>query len=280
MTHKRIVLALVTMSLSSASFAQSSGLTRKPARDTTARRVGRTRTVRAVSPIRALLAGRIEKIDWQDKPLGEVFDWLGHQSIARGKVNILPRWRALDRESINSETVVTLELEQVTVAAILEEVFDQLSGLNPMVYVGRGNILKITTRSDLRADRFTRAYDIAEIIAQAQYARVSPRMNVGQQQNIAGATANQGGIGVNSGTFNIGATLFGDFGRNDDDRDDRDLGDEFVEQLIEMIQTTVLPKSWRVNGGDGDLSVFDGSLMVYNSADVHALLGAPFLVSN
>ena len=50
MTHKRIVLTVLTvvsMSLPGASFAQTSERTRKPARDTAARRVSRSRAVSA-----------------------------------------------------------------------------------------------------------------------------------------------------------------------------------------------------------------------------------------
>ena len=51
---------------------------------------------------------------------------------------------------------------------------------------------------------------------------------------------------------------------------------EGVKQLIELIQTSVDPQSWQVNGGGGAITFHapSMSLVIKQSTEVHALLGS------
>ena len=100
--------------------------------------------------VRALLLRKVEQVSWDETPLGEVLDWLRAQSTQHGKVNVVLRSRALAAEGIDRDSPVTLELEDVTVAEVLREVLSQLSGSDPLSYVSKGNVLRISTKSDFR----------------------------------------------------------------------------------------------------------------------------------
>jgi hypothetical protein len=229
-----------------------------------------------LSPARCLLLRCVQRIEWDDAPFEEILDWLRRQAPAGAKVNVIPKWRALGRAGVNGDTPVTLEMEQVSVGAVLEEVLAQMSGADPLTFVGQGNILRITTQSDLRGRLYTRIYDVGEIIAHGRADRVSPRFIAGQQVAVGTAFANIGGTGVRTGALNIGVTMFGE--DQEDEEDQEDVAEEVIAELIHMIQTTVEPSTWAVNGGRGTLSVVDGMLVVRNSADVHALLGGSFRI--
>ncbi|MEE9293344.1 MAG: hypothetical protein V3W34_00050 [Phycisphaerae bacterium] len=223
----------------------------------------------------ALLRKHVDRVFWDETQFGEVLEWLRKQSTPHGKVNVVARWRALAVEGVDFQTLVSLELEDVSVADVLDEVLDQISGTNPLVYVSRKNVLKISTRPAVRRKLYTRVYDVAEILALARAARVPAGIGISQQSRVGRATANIGGIGGTSDTVEVGTTILGDV---EDDRDDDDPAgdDEIVEDFINWIQTTVEPETWQANGGAGTLSVFNGMLAVRNSADVHALLVGSF----
>lgn len=240
------------------------------------------------SPIRAMLGRHVERVSWDEAPFGEVLDWLRRQSTRHGKVNVRPRWRALAVAGIDDQTPVTLELEDVTVAVVLHEVLDQLSGPDPVMYVAKGNVLTISTKSNIRGRLFTRTYDVSELLARARGLRVAPQLAIGRQIHVVTAFNVPGaGVGVTTQPIDLGTTLFGPgnafdpnnpFGRPDDDDDDEDLEEEFARELMTWIQTVIEPDSWVVNGGRGTLSIFDVLLVVRNSADVHELLGGSFRV--
>ncbi|RMF77886.1 MAG: hypothetical protein D6744_10790, partial [Planctomycetota bacterium] len=42
------------------------------------------------------------------------------------------------------------------------------------------------------------------------------------------------------------------------------------EKLLDLVTMVVEPDSWAVNGGWGSIELFSGSLVVRNTADVHA----------
>jgi hypothetical protein len=228
-------------------------------------------------PAAMLLHRRVPEISLDEAPLSEVLELLASLSHPKYPVNILPRWRVLAAEGIDGDTPITARLRNATVAEVLSEVLEQISGLDPITYVGSGNKLRITTRSNLRRKLITRSYVIADILAYARFTRVQPRMIIGPQVSFGGATVTQGGTGALTQTIDLGTNFYG--GRNDNERDD-DAGDDedFVQRIIDAIQMTIEPDTWSINGGRGTLTVIDGVLTVRNSADVHAQLGGPFLV--
>lgn len=227
-----------------------------------------------IPPIRAVLCRHVDRIRWDDAPLREIFDWLRTQRTRHGHVNVVPRWRALATAGISSDTLVTLELENTTVADVLFEVFDQIAGPDPVMYRGHGNVLRISTQSDFRRTLHTRAYDIAEILFKARATRVKSGIGIGQQSRFGRVTGTPGGgLGGTGENVDVGTTILGDVDNDDNDNDDRD--DEDVEKFVNWIKSTVEPDTWDINGGPGTLAIFDGALIVRNSADVHAILGHP-----
>ncbi len=229
----------------------------------------------APSPVQAMLRRHVEGAKWDETHFGEVLRWFRGQATQHGKVNILARWRALAAQGIDQQTPVTLELDDLTVGEILDELLDQLSGLDPLVYVVRGNILKVTTKSDMRRRLYTRSYDIATILASARASRVKPGIVIGQQTRLGAANANPGGgVGGSGLPVEMGTSLFGEFEQDEDD-DAPARQDEVVVEFLTWIRTTVEPDTWAINGGPGTLFVMDGLLTVRTSADVHQILSGP-----
>lgn len=263
-----ILLPLFVLWLAEPSFGQER---RKPVAST---------THRMRPPIQAMLRTPIARVGWDEVPFGEVLEWVRSKSDKNNPFNVVVRWRALEMAGVDRETTVTLELEQVTVAQVLNEVLGQISGADPLLYVSKGNVLRFTTKSNLRRGLYTRTYDVAEILMQSRGMRVRPQFFSGRQLDFGAATATPAaGIGGSSQTLNIGVFLFGDPSEDNDEGDDA-TDDELAERIIEAIVKTVAPESWRVNGGLGTLSFIDGVLIVRNSADVHQMIGGTFRLND
>ncbi len=256
------------------SFGQRRGGT-FTARELTQRDGGRLRLQVRLSPIRALLLHRVEKVSWDEALFRDVVDWVKAQGTESGRVNVVVKWPALAVESIDQESPVTLEMKDTTVAEVLDEVLDQLTDIDPITYIGINNKLRISTKSDFDRKLYTRIYNVDDIFFEIQSFRGSPQIDLNQRQQGGG------GGGGSGGQANV-QSIFGQSGGgggNDDD-DDEDEDDEREEEILEWIRTTVDPDSWQENGGLGTLAVFNKMLTVRNTLDVHELLGGPFHISD
>ncbi|NOS99085.1 MAG: hypothetical protein HOP29_00470 [Phycisphaerales bacterium] len=248
----------------------------------------------AVPPVMALLRSPVERVAWDNAPFSMVLEWLEDRGASAGPVHVRPNWRALNAEGIDKDAEVTLEMSDTNVYEILIELLDGLSNGDPLHYVGEGDVLRITTRTDLRRHLVSRSYDVNQIIAQIRGQRLNPRFDIGQTVHIVTFFPVDGaGVGVTTQPIDVGTSMFsddffsvGNNGRNnpgrgndDDDDDDEGAEEEIIQDLLENIYTTIEPDTWNLNGGPGTAGVFNGVLTVRNSIDVHAQLGAPFIVS-
>lgn len=271
MRRMSLITVLAMAWLATPLFAQSSVARSRGSLDLN-RRSGRVSSSPKMHPIRALLLKRVDRVSWEETQFSDVLDWLKTQSTEHGKVNVVVRWAALGVESITPDSEVTLEMEGATVKDILDEVLDGLSDLDPLTYVGKNNILKISTKSDFDRKLFVRTYDIADILFTVRNYRGSPQIDLqNQQQSGGGGGGSQGQARVQSVFGGQGG------GGNDDDDDDEDEDDdERAEEIMEWIQTIVEPESWVEAGGLGAMRVMNKQLTVYNTLTVHEILGGPF----
>ncbi|MCB9850203.1 MAG: hypothetical protein H6817_05815 [Phycisphaerales bacterium] len=110
---------------------------------------------------------RIEQIKWVDEPLETVLDWLRDQ----GPINVIVMWQMLDRQAIDRETPVSLEMRDATVHEILRELCDQLSTEVEVGFRAYGNTIKFSTSEYFERKLYTRVYDVTDLIwAQDEFA--------------------------------------------------------------------------------------------------------------
>ena len=77
------------------------------------------RNVASAGDAIALLRKRVDKVDWEEMPFEEVLDWLREEGDNR--VNVLPRWLALNNDGVDEESLVTLRLTNSMVAEVLND---------------------------------------------------------------------------------------------------------------------------------------------------------------
>ena len=220
------------------------------------------------SPIRALLRKRVEKVDWVETTFEEVLDWLGEQAAER--VNILPRWNALNAEGVDRDSLITLKLKHTMVAEVLDEVLDQLSEDGQLRYRGERNMLKISTKSDFGRKMEVRVYDVTDILFRIpDMGRSAPTVDLDAASRSGGSG---GGGGGGRSIFKGASTSTEELEEEEQDVEER------MEQMKEMIQAMIAPESWEeTGGGRGRIEIYGQRfLVVRNTVEVHELFTGYF----
>ncbi len=217
-----------------------------------------------------LLRKRVESVDWIDTPFEEVIEWLKDES--QGQVNLVPRWSQLSDESVDRDTLVTLQLNNTTVAEVLSETVDQLSPDGEVTFRAVGNTLKISTRADFDRKMEFRIYNVTDILFRVpNFGQEAPLIDLQQTGRGGGGGGGGGGQSVFSGAGGQGGQQSQGGEQAEQELEDR------VEDLGERIQRIIAPDSWDTVGGRGRIEVFGQTLWVYNTVEVHEMIAGRFV---
>ncbi len=218
----------------------------------------------------ALLRRPVESVDWENQLFEDVIVWL--KENGEGQVNVVPRWGPLSVESVDRDTLVTLQLNNTTVGQVLNETMDQLSEDGEVTYRGVGNTLRISTKADFGRKMYLRIYDATDILFRVpNFGRTAPIIDL---QN----TGSRGGGGGGGG----GQSVFSGSGTGSEQEEAGQQAEqelqERLENLREIIEQTIAPDTWDTAdvGGPGRIRVFNRSLIVVNTIEVHEMIGRPF----
>jgi hypothetical protein len=228
-------------------------------------------TMRGTSPAAHLLQRRVDSIDWVERTFEEVVDWIGDQSD--GRVNVIVRWGPLNVEGVGRETLVTLRMTNSTVAHVLNETLDQLSESGELAFRAFGNTLWLSSRSDFGRKLYLRIYDVADILFHVpDFGREAPVIDLQQ----AGRSGGGGGGGGGGGSQNVfGGSSSGQGQEQGGEQAEKKLDDR-LKELRDLIERVVEPSSWTANGGRGQIDVFNRTLIVYNTIEVHEMIAGQF----
>lgn len=215
----------------------------------------------------AILQKRVESVDWTDTTFEEVIDWL--VGLGEGEVNVLPRWRSLEAEGVDREFLITLQMKNVRAGEVLDEVMSQLSDSGAVTFRAQDNVLRISSRKDFERKLLLKVYDCTDILFRVpNNGKTAPSIDLTQVSQQGGGGAGGGG-GGGRGVFSSGGG-----GQQDQEESGQQAEQELEERLTalrELIEQTVEPASWdkAPGGGLGHIRVFNQSLIVVNTVEVH-----------
>lgn len=236
--------------------------------------------------VESLLRTHVDEVKWIDKPFEDVVEWL--RDLGDGRVNIVIKWIALDVESVTRDNTVTLQLNNTTVAEVLNETLEQLTGNNELTYRGIENKLTISTRLDFDRKLEMRVYDATDLLFRVpDFGQGAPIIDL-QKTNSGGGGGGGGGGGSGQSVFGGGA---GGGAQSQQDNESGQQADQLNEQrltkLKDAIQRTIAPESWDRTGaqgasaaqgtpGRGHIEVYRKSLVISNTIEVHELIAGAF----
>jgi len=225
-----------------------------------------------------LLRQRVASVDWKDATFEEVLDWVKDQG--EGRVNVVPKWGPLGIESVNGESIINLQLNNTTIADVLNEVIDQLSDDGQVRYRGIGNKLSISTKQDFERTMFVRVYDITDMLFRVE--------NFGEEAPLIDLKKNATSKGGGSGQ----SVFQGAGGSAQKSQSTEQLEQENEKRTLklrQLIEQTIAPESWDLTGsesagsqggsnggGRGRIRVYNTSLIVVNTIEVHEMIAGAF----
>lgn len=192
----------------------------------------------------------VVEVDIKDMSLEELAEWINRDTGA----NVIVRWKLLEKEGITRASKISVKARNINIRQLLALSFLHLTQSKPSVELSaqaRGNTIIISTRKDHNSKMITRVYEVADLIqdmpdfpiagSERGFSRSSKRradkrlMHAGRGQEI----------------------------------------DPHILDLIDSITMNIEPHSWKVAGGKGRIRYYRGKLIIYNSVEVHQLIGGP-----
>lgn len=228
-----------------------------------------------------LLRQRVASVDWKDATFEEVLDWVKDQG--EGRVNIIPKWGPLGLESVNRETTINLQLNTTTISDVLNEVINQLSEDGQIQYRGISNKLTISTKQDFERTMYVRVYDLSDMLFRVEnFGQEAPLIDLKKNASSKGGGSGQS---VFQGTGGSGGTS----GKQTTEQMDK-LNEERLQDLRELIEQTISPESWNLagsespgggqppggGGGQGRIRIYNTSLIIRNTIEVHEMIAGTF----
>ncbi|GAB5496302.1 MAG: hypothetical protein Phyf2KO_13820 [Phycisphaerales bacterium] len=186
-----------------------------------------------------------------DNSLGDVVNFL--ESVTSENFDV--DWASLELISIDEQTPVQLNLNNVPISTVLDRIIDKVSDpLSPAGWAVRDGIVQIASDEALRRNTVLVIYDIRDLLIEVPDYQDAPQIDL---QNVL--QSNQGGGG--------GQSPF-DGDQNDDD-EERDRQDR-IDQITDIIRSNVDSINWVANGGDtGSIQELAGSLIIRNTPKNH-----------
>lgn len=209
----------------------------------------------------------IDTVDFDAVELRDTFDWF---SSVTG-VPLVVDWRALEFEGVDPAQRITLQLRHVPAGQLLGVLMQMatpqgLPGDSTLMYDITPWYVQVMTRRQADGQLVTRVYEVGDMLMEIPQFTDAPEFDL----NSALSNTNSGGSNARGGG-NTG--LFGD-----DDRTGRETATtraQRAEALVTLIQDTVEPHVWDINGGRSTVRVLGSRLIVSAPRYVHAQIGVP-----
>ncbi len=205
------------------------------------------------------------------------FEEVIEQLRALTGLNINVNWNALEFNAIDRDHEVTLTLTSgVKWEKVLDLILDDVGGGEvELAYEIDDGVVTVSTKEDLSRRTLVQVYNIRDLLITVPTfrGRRINLQNIGQQGQIGGLGGGRfvgpfgGGFG---GGGQQGGGLFDDGGDQDDEEED--ILDP-LEPIIDLIQETIDPESWREAGGNvGSISALQQQLIVTQTSTAHTQL--------
>jgi hypothetical protein len=184
-------------------------------------------------------------VDVVEMPLKDVCQMLSE----RTGIQIFLQLKKLEEASVSADTPITKTFKQVRLSTVLELMLKDLE----LTYVEKDGLLLITTPEDAEATMEIRVYDCRDILAMA--APVGADKLVVPAARPAEPKSNTG--------FDPFSRLKTESNRPISEHDLKAM------QLRSLVEANVDADSWRSVGGPGEISEFNGLIVVTQTAQTH-----------
>jgi Flp pilus assembly secretin CpaC/tetratricopeptide (TPR) repeat protein len=175
-----------------------------------------------------------------DTPLGEAMETI--KTSVDPPLKIVVRWKDLaDNAYIEQDTVIGMQgLAGIPLGKALKELLDTVGGaVTPIDFSVDEGVITIATRGSLPAKLVTHVYEITELIGAPANYRTGLQTTTAEGAGATEVTETSGVVAQNAAT------------------------------IVQMIQETIAPMSWLINGGEGTISIHGTRLVISQTPQIH-----------
>jgi len=200
---------------------------------------------------------------FRDQPLEEVFAQLGESQDINFSIN----WNDLAKAGIQPKAKVTFDQRtDVPVHRGITEVLDHLDPDAPVGYRVRDGVVSVATLAKLDSETFKEIHPIEDLLMEIPDFVDAPEINLDNAADAPAKDTNSDDIFESLRKRQQRTRRSWNEGENDDfdtDREYKTNRQRRVDEIINLICTSVSPSSWIGRGGKvGSINEFNGQLVV------------------
>jgi hypothetical protein len=226
------------------------------------------RFARENDAIWAGLRGPLRGFEFKDLPLDQAIDTILNQSPIR---NWHVRWQVLVDQGIARDKPITAKLRDSTIQRAIELILEEAGGADiRMAYEPIDGVLIVSTEEDVYRRLESRVYPIGDLIT-GDLARMRQRLAALRGKSEHAPDPISADAHFRAAIERMKAAEAKP-GTGDDSDDDDDRRSSPLIATINLIQNSIEPDAWTVNGGTGTIGAFSDSLVVRNNVRVHRTL--------
>ena len=148
---------------------------------------------------RVALSQTVRELKVDGVTLGRAIDYLRDVS----GTNIVVNWKVLEGVGVAKDTVISLQVRDLTLRKMLQLVLDQASPNAELVTSVDSNVINITTQEDADKQVITKVYIVDDLVM-APTVRQAPSLSLGTSTTTTVTSGSGGGGGLNGGGMNSG----------------------------------------------------------------------------
>lgn len=185
--------------------------------------------------------------------LSDALDFLRDTSGA----NIEVDWKALGLVGISKDTPVSLRLKNVPLRVALKKTLESAAPGLADFYVQQ-NVITVTTHDAADEQMVTRTIPVNDLLLDIPDF-TGPKLDLTQSNNNTNSGGGSRGQSSGSSSSSSSQSLFTQDNQSTVKQTTRE---EKATQIIDIIQSTIRPSVWDVNGGKAHIKYFNGSLII------------------
>lgn len=205
----------------------------------------------------ATLSRTIPALKFEAISLAEAIDFIREA----GNLNLRVDWKSLEAAGIDRTTPVTFQLRNVSIRRALDMILREAGGGVKLTWELEDGIVEITTQDVADSRLIIEVYDIRDLLFTPIDAGGPPELQFQLEPVTRG-----GGGGGSSNLFSNGGT---GGQRQEETPETRGMA------LAELIQSTVRPEVWQINGGSSTIRYYNQTLVISAPRSVHDMIGIP-----
>jgi len=199
-------------------------------------------------------------VDFKREPFDSVIQRLAESD----NLNVIVDWHGLKRAGVEKNAAIDLQLpREIALKKALTAVLDQAgAGLVDLGYDVSDGVITVATQRHLDTKTYPAVYDITDLLMEVTAFNDPPMTDLRETTKPKPPVSQK-------------ADLPWRYGDDDDDEPEPDpQRDARVRQIIDLIETTVAPESWRDKGGSiGTIKEINGQLVITQNSAGHREIG-------